>query len=134
MPSIEQISGIGPVYGEKLRSVGIRTTEALLRAGATPEGREELAEKVGVSADRILEWVNRADLMRITGIGEQYSDLLEAAGVDSVLELAQRSPENLYQKLVEVNAEKHLVRRLPTQETVAAWIEQAKTLERAISY
>jgi predicted flap endonuclease-1-like 5' DNA nuclease len=134
MPSIEQISGIGPVYGEKLRSVGIRTTEALLRAGATPKGREELAEKVGVSADRILEWVNRADLMRIAGVGEQYSDLLEAAGVDTVVELARRNPANLYQKLVEVNAEKPLVRRLPNQEMVAAWIEQAKTLERVVSY
>lgn len=134
MPGIEQISGIGPVYKEKLQSAGIRTTEALLRAGATPQGRQELAEKIGVSADRILEWVNRADLMRITGIGEQYSDLLEAAGVDTVPELARRNPENLYQKLLEVNAEKRLVRRLPTQEMVAAWIEQAKTMERVVSY
>lgn len=134
MPSIEQISGIGPVYKEKLQSAGIRTTEALLRAGATPQGRQELAEKIGVSADRILGWVNRADLMRITGIGEQYGDLLEAAGVDTVPELARRNPENLYQKLLEVNAEKRLVRRLPTQEMVAAWIEQAKTMERVVSY
>lgn len=134
MPAIEQISGIGPVYGEKLRAVGIRTTEALLQAGATPQGRQELAEKIGVSADRILEWVNRADLMRVTGIGEQYSDLLEAAGVDTVAELARRNPENLYQKLVEVNAAKELVRRLPAQAMVADWIEQAKKLERVVSY
>ncbi len=134
MPSIEQISGIGPVYGEKLRSAGIRTTEALLRAGATPQGRAELAEKIGVNPDLILKWVNRADLMRVTGIGEQYSDLLEAAGVDTVMELARRNPENLHQKLLEVNAEKGLVRRLPTQTRVAAWIEQAKSMERAISY
>ncbi len=134
MASIEQISGIGPVYGEKLRSMGIQTTEALLRAGATPEGRQELAEKIGVSADTILKWVNRADLMRIVGIGEQYSDLLEAAGVDTVLELARRNPENLHQKLAEINAEKRLVRRLPNQDMVANWIEQAKGLERAISY
>ncbi len=134
MASIEQISGIGPVYGEKLRSMGIQTTEALLRAGATPEGRQELAGKIGVSADTILKWVNRADLMRIVGIGEQYSDLLEAAGVDTVLELARRNPENLHQKLAEINAEKRLVRRLPNQDMVANWIEQAKGLERAISY
>ncbi|MBC7227373.1 MAG: DUF4332 domain-containing protein [Thermoflexales bacterium] len=134
MASIEQISGIGPVYGEKLRALGIRTTEALLRASATPQGRQELAEKIGVSADTILKWVNRADLMRVTGIGEQYSDLLEAAGVDTVLELARRNPENLYAKLAEVNAEKRLVRRLPTQDMVANWVEQAKGLERAISY
>lgn len=134
MASIEQISGIGPVYGERLQALGIRTTEALLRAGATPQGRQELAEKIGVSADTILKWVNRADLMRVTGIGEQYSDLLEAAGVDTVLELARRNPENLCAKLAEINAEKRLVRRLPTQDMVANWIEQAKSLERAISY
>jgi len=134
MASIEQISGIGPTYGERLRSLGIRTTEALLKAGATPQGRQELAEKVGVSADTILKWVNRADLMRITGIGEQYSDLLEMAGVDTVVELARRNPENLYQKLIEVNAEKGLVRRLPNQAMVADWIEKAKGLERAVSY
>lgn len=134
MASIEQISGIGPVYGERLRSMGIQTTEALLRAGATPEGRQELAEKIGVSADTVLKWVNRADLMRIGGIGEQYSDLLEAAGVDTVPELARRNPENLHQKLAEINAEKRLVRRLPNQDMVANWIEQAKSLERVISY
>lgn len=134
MASIEQISGIGPVYGERLRSMGIQTTEAFLRAGATPEGRQELAEKIGVSADTVLKWVNRADLMRISGIGEQYSDLLEAAGVDTVPELARRNPENLHQKLAEINAEKRLVRRLPNQDMVANWIEQAKSLERVISY
>lgn len=134
MASIEQISGIGPVYGERLRSVGIQTTEALLRAGTTPEGRQELAEKIGVSADTILKWVNRADLMRISGIGEQYSDLLEVAGVDTVLELARRNPENLHKTLAEINAEKHLVRRLPNQDMVANWIEQARSMERAIYY
>lgn len=134
MANIERISGIGPVYAEKMRAAGIRTTEALLRAGATPQGRQELAGKIGVSADTILKWVNRADLMRITGIGEQYSDLLEVAGVDTVPELAQRNPDNLHQKLVEINTEKRLVRRLPTRDMVANWIEQAKSLERAISY
>lgn len=134
MAGIEQISGIGPAYGERLRAAGIRTTEALLRAGATPQGRQALAEQVGVSTDTILKWVNRADLMRIRGIGEQYSDLLEMAGVDTVPELARRNPENLHQKLAEVNAEKRLVRRLPTLEMVAGWIEQAKGLERVVSY
>lgn len=134
MASIEQISGIGPAYGEKLRALGITTTEALLKAGATPQGRQELAEKIGVSADTILKWVNRADLMRITGIGEQYSDLLEVAGVDTVPELAQRNPDHLHQKLVEINAEKRLVRRLPNRDMVANWIEQARGLGRAVSY
>ncbi len=134
MARIEQISGIGPAYGEKLHALGITTTEALLRAGATPKERQELAEKIAVSVEIILKWVNRADLMRITGIGEQYSDLLEAAGVDTVPELAQRNPDNLHQKLVEINTEKHLVRRLPARDMVADWIEQAKGLERAVSY
>lgn len=134
MAKIEAIEGIGPAYAEKLRAAGISTTEALLRAGATPQGRAELAEKTGIRPDLILAWVNRADLMRVKGVGEEYSDLLEAAGVDTVVELARRNPDNLYEKLVQVNGEKHLVRRLPTREMVAAWIEHAKTLERVVTY
>lgn len=134
MAKIEAIEGIGPAYAEKLRAAGISTTEALLRAGATAQGRAELAEKTGIRPDLILAWVNRADLMRVKGVGEEYSDLLEAAGVDTVVELARRNPDNLYEKLVQVNAEKQLVRRLPTREMVVAWIEHAKTLERVVSY
>jgi predicted flap endonuclease-1-like 5' DNA nuclease len=134
MAKLEIIEGIGPVYAEKLRAAGIRSVNALLRAGATPEGRRDLEEKTGIGHEYILDWVNRADLMRIRGVGEEYSDLLEWAGVDTVPELAQRSADNLYKKILEVNEEKELVRRPPTRDMVARWIEQAKTLERAVSY
>lgn len=134
MPKLEIIEGIGPVYAAKLREAGIATTEALLKQGASRQGRKELAAKSGLSEAQILEWVNHADLFRIKGIGPEYADLLEAAGVDTVPELAQRNPENLYQKLLEVNAEKKLVRRLPTLEMVKDWVAQAKTLPRVIEY
>jgi predicted flap endonuclease-1-like 5' DNA nuclease len=134
MAKLETIEGIGPVYAEKLRAAGIRSVNALLSAGATPEGRKELEEKTGIGHERILDWVNRADLMRVRGIGEEYSDLLEWAGVDSVPELAQRNPDHLYEKLLEVNAAERLVRRPPSREMVARWVEQAKTLERVVSY
>ncbi len=134
MAKLETIEGIGPVYAEKLRAAGIRTVEALLRAGTTSEGRKELAEKTGIGHEYILDWVNRADLMRIRGVGEEYSDLLEKAGVDTVAELARRNLDNLYHKLLEVNAEKRLVRRPPTREMVARWVEQAKVLPRGVSH
>ncbi len=134
MAKLETIEGVGPVYAERLRAAGIRSVKALLRTGATPEGRKELAEKTGIGYEYILDWVNRADLMRVRGVGEEYSDLLEKAGVDTVAELAQRNPDNLYHKLLEVNAEKRLVRRPPTREMVARWVEQAKVLPRVVSY
>ena len=134
MAKLEIIEGIGPVYAEKLRAAGIGSVSALLRAGATPEGRRDLEEKTGIGHEYILDWVNRADLMRIRGIGEEYSDLLEWAGVDTVPELAQRNSDNLIKKILEVNAEKRLVRRPPTRDMVARWIEQAKTLARAVSH
>jgi predicted flap endonuclease-1-like 5' DNA nuclease len=134
MASIAKIEGIGDVYGQRLREAGIQTVEDLLAAGATPAGRDELAEKTGVSSKLLLEWVNHADLFRIKGIGEEYSDLLEEAGVDTVPELAQRNAENLYTKLVETNKEKKIVRRLPSQAQVGDWVLQAKDLPRAISY
>ena len=134
MAKIIDIEGIGSVYAEKLAGAGITTVGALLKAGASPKGRETLAEKTGISGKLILEWVNLADLFRIKGVGEEYSDLLEEAGVDTVPELAQRNAENLYAKLQEVNAEKDLVRRLPAQSQVANWVEQAKKLERVVTY
>jgi len=134
MAKLETIEGIGMVYAEKLRAAGIGTIEALLRAGATPEGRKEVAERTGIGDEYILDWVNRADLMRVRGVGEEYSDLLEKAGVDTVIELAQRNPDNLYKKLLEVNAEKRLVRRLPNRGMVARWVEEAKVLPRVVSY
>ena len=134
MAKIIDIEGIGPVYAEKLAAAGITTVEALLKAGASPNGREALEEQTGISHKLILEWVNLADLFRIKGVGEEYSDLLEEAGVDTVPELAQRNAENLYAKLQEVNAAKELVRRLPAQSQVANWIEQAKNLGRVVTY
>ena len=134
MPNVIQIEGIGEVYAGKLLAAGVPTTEALLEAGATPQGREALAGKTGIGHGLILKWVNRADLFRVKGIGEQYSDLLAAAGVETVLELAQRVPEHLHRKLVETNEAKKLVRHVPSLEHVAEWVGQAQSLPRVVNY
>jgi predicted flap endonuclease-1-like 5' DNA nuclease len=131
---IIDIEGIGPTYAEKLNSLKIRTTADLLTAGATPIMRRELAEKTGISPKLILEWVNLSDLLRIKGVGEEYSDLLEEAGVDTVVELGKRVPEHLHAKMIEVNETKKLVRRVPTQTMVERWVAEAKTLPRKIEY
>jgi len=129
-----EIEGIGPVYAEKLQAIGIQYLEDLLEQGATPKGREAIAEKTGISPDLILRWVNHADLFRIKGIGPEYAELLEAAGVDTVPELARRNPANLYQALKQANEKRERVRRLPDEAQVADWIEQAKALPRIITY
>lgn len=134
MTTVFEIEGIGEVYAGKLKEAGIVTLEALLEKGSTPQGRAELAEKTGISATLLLRWINRADLFRVKGIGEEYADLLEVAGVDTVPELAQRNPDNLFQKLAAVNEEKKRVRRLPTLEQVRQWVEQAKELPRVVTY
>ncbi len=134
MTKIIDIEGIGPVFAAKLQEIGIKSVEALLKAGADPKGRQDLAEKSGISKDLILEWVNHADLYRIKGVAEEYSDLLEEAGVDTVVELATRNPENLFKKILEINEEKKLVRRPPSQTMVENWVHQAKDLPRAIFY
>jgi predicted flap endonuclease-1-like 5' DNA nuclease len=134
MASIVQVEGIGEAYAVRLRAAGIRTTDALLEAGATAKGRKEIEDKTGIAHSLILEWVNHVDLWRIKGVAEEYSDLLEEAGVDSVPELAQRRADNLFEKLVAVNQEKQLVRRLPTLAQVAKWIELAKTLPRIVTH
>jgi predicted flap endonuclease-1-like 5' DNA nuclease len=134
MASVIDIEGIGEVYAHKLHEAGIASIDVLLERGATPHGRKELAETTGISDRLILKWVNRADLFRVKGIGEQYSDLLAAAGVETVLELAQRRPDHLHQKLAETNEAKKLVRVLPTAEHVAAWVEQARSPPRVVSY
>ena len=131
---IKEIEGIGPTYAEKLANMGIHTVHALLAKGCTKSGRMEMAEKTGISETLILEWINMADLFRIEGIGEEYSDLLEEAGVDTVVELSNRVPENLHAKLTEVNEQKKLVKQLPTLDIVKKWIEQAKTLPRVVEY
>jgi predicted flap endonuclease-1-like 5' DNA nuclease len=131
---LEEIEGIGPVYAAKLRAAGIRSVTALLRAGATPAKRKELEARAGVGREYILDWVNRADLMRVEGVGEEYSDLLDKAGVDTVVELARRDPDNLHAKMLEVNAKKRLVRRAPSRGMVAQWVAHAKVLPRVVSY
>jgi predicted flap endonuclease-1-like 5' DNA nuclease len=132
--ALADIEGIGPAYAGKLGALGLKTTDDLLQTAATPKGREDLAVTTGISAKLILRWVNMADLFRIKGVGEEYSDLLEAAGVDTVPELAQRRADNLTQKMAEVNEQRQLVRRLPTQDQVTSWVETAKTLPRAVTY
>lgn len=131
---IKEIEGIGPKYTEKLKNIGINTVQNLLDKGCARTGRKDLAEKTGISETLILEWVNMADLFRIEGIGEEYSDLLEEAGVDTVVELSKRIPENLHAKLKEVNEQKKLVRQLPSPDMVKRWIETAKKLPRKVEY
>ncbi len=134
MATLLKIEGIGPKYAEKLAKVGLKSTEGLLKAGSTPLGRKKLAEESDISDALILEWVNHADLFRIKGVGEEYSDLLEEAGVDTVPELANRNPQNLVAKIQEVNAAKKLVRKLPVLSQVEDWVQQAKKLPRVIQY
>jgi predicted flap endonuclease-1-like 5' DNA nuclease len=134
MTKIADVEGIGEVYANKLSGIGISTVEQLLEAGCKPKGREDLAEKTGISHTLILKWVNRADLARIKGVGSEYADLLEIAGVDTVVELGKRVPANLYKKMDEINAEKKLVRKLPAESQVADWVDQAKKLERVVTY
>ncbi|WP_029059869.1 DUF4332 domain-containing protein [Stappia stellulata] len=132
--SIDEIEGIGPVYAEKLQAAGIRTTEAYLDRAKDPKGRKALADETGIEAARILKWANMADLMRISGVGEEYSELLEAAGVDTVKELKHRNAANLAAKMKEVNEDKKLVRQVPGEASVEKWVEQAKALAPMMTY
>lgn len=134
MGKLSEIEGIGAVYSEKLEAAGIKNQAKLLEAGGTPKGRKDLAAKSDISGKLILKWVNRADLARVKGVGEEYADLLEFAGVDTVPELAQRRADNLLKKMLEVNEQRKLVRSPPTQVMVEKWIAQAKLLPRAIHY
>ena len=132
---IEDIEGIGPAIAQKLETAGVGTTDALLTRGATAAGRSALASQTGASEDQVLRWVNHADLMRITGVGSEYADLLEAAGVDSPAELAQRNAANLATTFQEVDAARpDMVRRVPSPETVASWIEEAEKLAKIVSH
>jgi predicted flap endonuclease-1-like 5' DNA nuclease len=134
MSKLTTIEGIGEAFEAKFVEVGIKSVEALLEVGATKKGRIDLAEKSGISEKLVLKFVNHADLFRIKGIGGEYAELLEAAGVDTVVELAGRRPDNLTAKLAEVNEEKKLVRRVPVLKEVEKWVEQAKELPRAVFY
>ena len=131
---IEEIEGIGPAFAEKLRAADVSSIDALLEKGATPEGRSALVEQTGIDAVRVLRWVNHADLIRVVGIGPEFAELLEASGVDSVPELAQRNVENLVTALTETNDARSLVRRVPGAADVTDWIEQAKALPRVVAH
>ena len=131
---LSYVECIGEVYQGKLEAAGIPGIEALLEAGKTKKGRQELAAKSEIPEKLILEWVNHVDLMRVKGVGSEYADLLEAAGVDTVPELATRRADNLTKKMEEVNAEKKLVRRVPVLKMVEKWVAQAKELPRVIEY
>lgn len=134
MAKIEEIEGIGPALAERLHGAGVTSIEQLLEQGASAAGRKALALKSGIEESRLLRWVNHADLMRVKGIGSEYSELLEAAGVDSAPELAGRVAANLHAKLGEVNAAKSLVRRVPTLSEVEGWIADAKTLPKVVTH
>jgi predicted flap endonuclease-1-like 5' DNA nuclease len=134
MTKLTAIEGIGETYAATLAEAGITTTEHLLDSCATPKGRTDLAASTGISKKLVLKWANRADLARIKGIGEEYADLLEYSGVDTVPDLARRVPENLHAKMVEVNDEKSLVRQTPSLKSVTDWIGQAKELPRIMTY
>lgn len=134
MSKLSVIEGIGEKFEVKLNEAGIKSIEGLLEACSTKKGRAEVAEKAGVSEKLVLKWSNHADLMRIKGIGGEYAELLEAAGVDTVPELATRKSENLFKKMNETNDEKSLVRKLPTEAQVDDWIKQAGNLPRVLKY
>ena len=134
MAKLTYIEGIGESSAQKLKAAGIGSTKDLLEVGATPQGRKDLATKSDLSPALISKWVNHTDLYRVKGIGSEYAELLEVSGVDTVVELAQRNPKNLHEKMVTVNHEKDLVRRVPTQAQVVDWVEQAKHLPRVINY
>ncbi len=131
---IAEIEGIGPTYAEQLQEVGIKTTEDLLKACATPTGRKKIAEDTGISGKLILKWTNHADLFRIKGVAGQFAELLEAAGVDTVKEFRHRVAANLHPKMVEVNEVKNLCNRVPSVSDLEKMIEQAKELEPIITY
>ncbi len=131
---IEDLEGVGPVHGAKLRAAGVQTTDDLLEKAGPAAGRRALAAAADVSPDQLLRWVNHADLYRISGVGSEYADLLEASGVDSCAELAQRNAANLATTMAEANAVRALVRRLPTEDVVAGWIDQAKKLPKVVTH
>lgn len=131
---IVKVEGIGPSFAEKLKAIGVLNTEQYLERARTPKGRKALAAETGIDESRILRWANLCDLMRVKGIGEEFSELLEAAGVDTVKELGKRNAANLCKALADANEKRKMVRALPAETVVARWIESAKTLDAGLSY
>lgn len=131
---IDEIEGIGPAMKEKLSAADIATTDDLLKLCCDKAGRSKVAEQTGNTEKQLLKWANMADLMRISGVGQEYSELLEAAGVDTVKELRNRNAENLANAMAKINEEKKLTRAVPSVTVVAKWIEHAKTLDPLISH
>lgn len=132
MSKLSLIEGVGETYEKKLKECGIESVEALLKTCKTKRARTVLADISGISEKLVLKWTNHADLFRIKGVGGEYAELLEAAGVDTVVELSKRKPENLIAKMIEVNEKKELVRKLPTEKQVSDWIGQAGNLPRVV--
>jgi predicted flap endonuclease-1-like 5' DNA nuclease len=131
---IENVEGIGPEIGGKLRACGIEDSDRLLAETKTAKQRKTLAEKSGISEKLVLKYANMVDLYRINGVGKEYAELLEASGVDTVPELARRTPAELHKKLEAVDKAKKLTKRIPTEAEVSKWVAQAKTLPRALEY
>ena len=131
---IIDIQGIGPVYAEKLTAIGIETVPQLLERGKTPKGRKEIEESTGIRHDLVLTWVNHADLFRVKGVGPQFSELLEASGVDTVKELAHRNAANLEKTMIEVNEKEHRTKRVPTAGELQKMIDIAKELPAVVTY
>ena len=129
MAAIDAVGGIGLSHARRFRRSGIRTTDALLRRAATPEGRADLAERLSVNERELLELVLRIDLMRIRGLGTRYVDLLSAAGVSTAQELSTRDPDTLFALMVQINSRRRMVRRLPNLERVKAWVAEARTFQ-----
>jgi predicted flap endonuclease-1-like 5' DNA nuclease len=131
---VEKIEGVGPKYAAKLEKVGIRNTKQLLEKAATRKGRRVLAEESGIDETLILKWANMCDLMRIRGVGEEFSELLEVAGVDTVKELSKRRADNLHKSMIEANVKRKLVRQLPGVGQIEKWVSQAKEIDPVMKY
>lgn len=134
MAKLTTIEGIGDALSAKLKSGGVGSTATLLRMGATKQGRKQISDRCGIDEQRVLRFVNHADLMRVKGIGGEYAELLEAAGVDSVPELKNRNATNLAASLSEVNGKRSLVRFVPSEKMVTSWVTQAKSLDRIVTH
>ncbi|MDJ0835830.1 MAG: DUF4332 domain-containing protein [Acidobacteriota bacterium] len=134
MSKLIEIEGIGPAIAKIFETHALKTVDQLLERGKDRDGRVQLAEETGLPYKMILRWTNMADLFRIKGVAEEYSDLLEASGVDTVVELARRNAGNLHRTMTEINEQRKLVRAMPSEKQVTDWVAQAKELPRVMTY